>query len=77
LNAAGLIAHMNDSIANENSVSGIYCHHTADNIAYEDSMPSGGIETVKLQNKIEDLEARIQLLEAYIDAQAEAVMNIN
>jgi len=77
LNAIGLIAHMNDSIANENSVSGVFCHHTAENIAYEESIPSGGVETINIQNKIEDLEARIQLLEAYIDAQTNAVMNIN
>ena len=32
---------MNDSIANENSVSGVYCHHTADNIAYEDRSANG------------------------------------
>ena len=67
---------MNDSIANENSVSGVYCHHTADNIAYEDRSENGeNTYTVSLQTKIEDLEARIQLLEAYIDAQTEAVIN--
>lgn len=78
LNAIGLIAHMNDSIANENSVSGVYCHHTADNIAYEDRSANGeNTYTVSLQSKIEDLEARIQLLEAYIDAQTDAVMNNN
>lgn len=77
LNAVGLIAHMNDSIANENSVSGVFCHHTAENIAFEETIPSGGVETINIQNKIEDLEARIQLLEAYIDAQTNAVMDIN
>jgi len=41
LNQLGLVAHMNDSIANENSVSGVYCHHTADNIAYEDRSING------------------------------------
>lgn len=78
LNQLGLIAHMNDSIANENSVSGVYCHHTADNIAYEDRSANGeNTYTVSLQTKIEDLEARLQLLEAYIDAQTEAVINNN
>ena len=48
LSAAGLIAHMNDSISNENSVTGIYCHHMADNIAYEDTTESGSVSTVKL-----------------------------
>ena len=76
LGQLGLIAHMNDSIANENSVSGVYCHHTADNIAYEDRSENGeNTYTVSLQTKIEDLEARIQLLESYIDAQTEAVIN--
>ena len=76
LSQLGLIAHMNDSIANENSISGVYCHHTADNIAYEDRSENGeNTYTVSLQTKIEDLEARIQLLESYIDAQTEAVIN--
>ena len=78
LSQLGLIAHMNDSIANENSVSGVYCHHTAENIAYEDVSENGeNTYTVSLQTKIEDLEARIQLLESYIDAQTEAVINNN
>ena len=78
LNQLGLVAHMNDSIANENSVSGVYCHHTADNIAYEDRSANGeNTYTVTLQTKIEDLEARIQLLESYIDAQTQAVINNN
>lgn len=78
LNSLGLIAHMNDSIANENSVSGVYCHHTADNIAFEDRSANGeNTYTVTLQSKVEDLEARIQLLEAYIDAQTEAVVHNN
>lgn len=71
----GLVAHMNDSIANENSVSGVYCHHTADNIAYEDQSLNGeNTYTVSLQTKVEDLEARIQLLEAYIDNQLQAII---
>ena len=78
LSQLGLVAHMNDSIANENSVSGVYCHHTANNIAYEDRSENGeNTYTVSLQTKIEDLEARIQLLESYIDAQTEAVINNN
>lgn len=76
LSQLGLIAHMNDSIANENSVSGVYCHHIADNIAYEDRSENGeNTYTVSLQTKIEDLEARIQLLESYIDTQTNAVIN--
>ena len=74
LNSAGLIAHMNDSIANENSVSGVYCHHKAENIAYENPGDNGMPETVKLQEKIEWLEKRLQLLEEYVDAQTNAVI---
>ena len=74
LNSAGLITHMNDSIANENSVSGVYCHHKAENIAYENPGDNGMPETVKLQEKIEWLEKRLQLLEEYVDAQTNAVI---
>jgi len=66
---------MDDSIPNENSVSGTYCHHTADNIAYEDRSANGeNTYTISLQTKIEDLEARLQLLESYIDAQTDTVV---
>lgn len=71
LDSGGVTAHLSDSIANVNSVSGIYFKHTSDNIAYEDvDEATNTVNTVSLQEKVADLEARLKLLESYLNSQA-------
>lgn len=74
LDSAGVTTHLDDSIANVNSVSGVYYKHTADNIAYEEVDESANtVTTMSLQDKVADLEARLHLLETYINAQASLI----
>jgi len=71
LNAIGITSHLDDTISNTSSVNGVYYKHMADNIAYEDVNASTGlVESMSMQKKVADLEARIALLEDYINNQA-------
>ena len=62
LTSLGVQSHMEDSIANTNSVNGLYYKHQAQNISYENETDTG-IESISVQEKIDDLEMRIAQLE--------------
>jgi hypothetical protein len=49
---------MDDSIANTNSVNGLYYKHEAKNISYENETDTG-IESISVQDKVDDLEMRL------------------
>lgn len=62
LNSAGLIAHIDDSIPNTNSVNGIYFRHKASSIAYEyKNTQQGTIATISLQDIIQRLVEAVGL----------------
>jgi hypothetical protein len=62
LNSIGVQAHMDDSIANTNSVNGLYYKHEAKNISYENETDTG-IESISIQDKINDIDNRLSSLE--------------
>lgn len=71
LDSIGVTTHLDDTIPNVNSVNGIYFKHICDNIAYEDiDSDAGTTTTISLQEKLNDVEARLKLLENYINNQA-------
>lgn len=71
LDSIGVTTHLDDTIPNVNSVNGIYFKHICDNIAYEDiDSEAGTTTTISLQEKLNDVEARLKLLENYINNQA-------
>ena len=64
LDSLGVTTHLDDTKPNVNSVNGIYFKHVCDNIAYEDiDTEAGTTTTVSLQEKLNDVEARLKLLE--------------
>lgn len=65
MESLGVISHLDDTVANTTSVSGVYFKHEAKNIAYEDDK-GGTIESVSLQKKIDDMQKRIDELEEII-----------
>ena len=74
LDAIGITSHMADTIPNTNSVNGLYFNHTADNLAYEDVSEDGlTVNTISLQEKVKDLEARLKLLESYLSNQTNLI----
>ncbi|WQJ53912.1 MAG: hypothetical protein [Wendovervirus sonii] len=67
----GVTTHLSDSVPNTNSVNGIYYKHTAENIAYEDMVTNGtNIQTINLQDKVNDIDARLYLIEQFLNNQA-------
>lgn len=78
LDSLGVTTHLDDTIPNVNSVNGIYFKHVCDNIAYEDiDTEAGTTTTVSLQEKLNDVEARLKLLENYINNQAGLLVSNN
>lgn len=78
LDSLGVTTHLDDTIPNVNSVNGIYFKHVCDNIAYEDiDTDAGTTTTVSLQEKLNDVEARLKLLENYINNQAGLLVSNN
>lgn len=71
LDSIGVTAHLADTIPNVNSVNGLNFNHVADNIAYEDVKDDGTTASVSLQEKVADLEARLRLLEDYLNKQTD------
>ena len=67
LNSIGVQAHMDDSIANTNSVNGLYYKHEAKNISYENETDTG-IESISMQDKINDIDNRLSSLEQTLRA---------
>ena len=67
LNSIGVQAHMDDSIANTNSVNGLYYKHEAKNISYENETDTG-IESISMQDKIADIDNRLSSLEQTLKA---------
>ena len=67
LNSIGVQAHMDDSIANTNSVNGLYYKHEAKNISYENETDTG-IESISIQDKIADIDNRLSSLEQTLKA---------
>ena len=67
LNSIGVQAHMDDSIANTNSVNGLYYKHEAKNISYENETDTG-IESISMQDKITDIDNRLSSLEQTLRA---------
>ena len=58
---------MDDSIANTNSVNGLYYKHEAKNISYENETDTG-IESISMQDKINDIDNRLSSLEQTLRA---------
>lgn len=78
LDSIGVTTHLDDTIPNTNSVNGIYFKHVCDNIAYEDTNADDGTtKTVSLQTKLNDVEARLQLLESYLNNQSNLLIEGN
>lgn len=75
LDSIGVSSHMDDSIANTNSVNGLYYKHESKNIAYENETVTG-IESISVQTKIDDLEQRIQYLEQTIKSMQETIEDL-
>lgn len=73
LDSIGLTAHLADTIPNINSVNGLNFNHVADNIAFEDVKSDGTTTSISLQDKVADLEARLKLLEDYINKQTDLI----
>lgn len=63
MESIGVNSHLDDSIANTNSINGLYFKHTADNIAYEDlNQTMNTVTSVSVQDKIDELVQQIQNL---------------
>lgn len=66
LDSIGVTTHLDDTIPNQESVNGIYFKHLSDNIAYED-IDGNTVSSISLQKKMEDIDARLSLLEDFIN----------
>nr|DAW35609.1 MAG TPA: hypothetical protein [Caudoviricetes sp.] len=54
IDSVGLSSHIDDSIANTNSVKGLYYKHESKNIAYEDKQDNE-IHSISVQEKLDNL----------------------
>lgn len=67
LDAIGVTAHLDDSVANSNSVNGLFYKHLAENIAYEyKDAAEGTVTSMSTQEVIDNILGRLSNLENLI-----------
>ena len=80
LDSQGVSAHLSDSIANKNSVNGLYFKHIAENIAYEyknvDSSNNITINSISVQERLDKIAEEIAAIASPQDANTEAISKI-
>jgi predicted nucleic acid-binding Zn-ribbon protein len=66
LDALGVTTHLDDTVANKNSVTGLYFKHLSENIAYEqettDSSGNVTVQSISVQKKLDDLALLLNAL---------------
>ena len=80
MQSMGVDSHLDDTVPNTNSLTGVYYKHLAENIAFEESMTDDSgittINSISLQKKIEDLIATVLVSKNQIDTNKENIDGI-
>ena len=71
LDALGVTEHLKDSVANKNSVNGLYFKHLAENIAYElsttDSSGNVVVNSISVQKRLDDIYSSLGDISGTVD----------
>lgn len=71
LDSIGVTEHLKDSVANKNSVNGLYFKHLAENIAYElsttDSSGNVVVNSISVQKRLDDIYSSLSDISGTVD----------
>lgn len=80
MQSMGVDSHLDDTVPNTNSLTGVYYKHLAENIAFEESTTDDAgittINSISLQKKIEDLIDIVRASKNQIDTNKENISSI-